>query len=62
MIFRANCAGVRMVQTMLICDVAEYKINAWGLYAARRFCEKNGIDWRLVRLARQLHAATNEGF
>ena len=28
----------------------------WGRYAATRYCEKRGIDVRLVRIARQIEA------
>lgn len=34
----------------------------WGSYAVTRYCENRGIDLRLVRLARQLEAATKAGF
>jgi hypothetical protein len=36
--------------------------RTWGAYAARIFCKKNNIPSKLVRIARQLEAATKEGF
>ena len=30
----------------------------WGNYAARKYAERQGLDARLVRLARQLEAAS----
>lgn len=36
-------------------------VNAWGFYAARRYCEKRGVHPALLCLARQLEAATVAG-
>lgn len=30
----------------------------WGAFMARKFIQRNGVDVRLVRLARQLEAAS----
>lgn len=32
--------------------------HIWGPYAATRYCQKRGLDVRLVRIARQLEAVT----
>lgn len=31
-------------------------IRSWGLFAARRYCERRGVHPRLFMLARQLEA------
>ena len=31
-------------------------VQSWGLFAARRYCERRGVHPRLFLLARQLHA------
>ena len=36
--------------------------RAWGAYTARAFIRKNNVPSKLVRIARQLEAATKEGF
>lgn len=36
--------------------------NSCGAYAMTRYAAKHGLDMRLVRLARQLEAATKAGF
>ena len=33
----------------------------WGLYAARRYCERRGVPFALYRLACQLDAAERVG-
>lgn len=37
---------------------AAHGYRDWGPYMARAFIRKRGVDMRLVRLARQLQAAT----
>ena len=39
---------------------AAKNVKVWGLFAAKRYCEKRGIHPRLFQLARQLQAV--EGF
>jgi hypothetical protein len=36
---------------------ASLMVRRWGTYAARRWCEKNGVPVRLFTIARQLEAA-----
>ena len=51
-----------------ICTDAAMAIKAakgfrtWGAFAASRFAAKHGVPAKLVRIARQLEAATKEGF
>jgi hypothetical protein len=42
-------------QTKLIVKTAK-GWKSWGRYAAEKFAIRNGVDLRLVRLARQLEA------
>lgn len=34
-------------------------VNSWGLFAARRYCERRAVHPRLFMLARQLQAASS---
>ena len=45
-----------------IAIIAASKLNRWGRYAARNDTCNKLADHRLVRLARQLAAATKAGF
>ena len=49
------------LDTALICKAAALHSQC-GHYAASRFAAKHNINPRLVRLARQLAAATKAGF
>jgi hypothetical protein len=34
-------------------------VQSWGLFAARRYCERRGVHPRLFTLARQLQAVAS---
>lgn len=51
-----------MHQQAVLAIKAAKGFRTWGAYAARAFVRKNNIPSKLVRIARQLEAATKEGF
>jgi hypothetical protein len=50
---------------MTICTPAYHAVHAarhvksWGLFAARRYCQRRGVHPRLLMLARQLQAVAS---
>lgn len=38
---------------------AARNVRSWGLFAARRYCERRGVHPRLFMLARQLQAVAS---
>lgn len=50
---------------MTICTTAYHAVHAarhvkaWGLFAARRYCQRRDVHPRLFMLARQLQAASS---
>ena len=59
-----HCQAVALASTRAaqIAIIAAANLNSWGRYAARNETCNKLADPRLVRLARQLAAATKAGF
>lgn len=50
-----------MSQQALDAIRAARNVKSWGLFAARRYCEKRSVHPRLFQLARQLEAVKTVG-
>jgi hypothetical protein len=50
-----------MTQTAIDAIKAAKNRKSWGLFGARRYCEKRGVPLGLYRLACQLEAAQKAG-
>lgn len=46
---------IQFSQAFLAVNAATH-VKSWGIFAARRYCQKRGVHPRLLQLARQLEA------